>query len=529
MKKITLFAFLLSAILSSTAQEELFRTGNNIDAPPTSNRGTFPSPYCGPLEFNFDVEPITLVSVADINNVTDAAVDGTPAHEDFTTIVGNMEPGVDYDIALEGNTGGGFTNRFIVFVDWNQNDILDDAGEVYEILETILGSTGTDGQQATGVISVPEDALTGETRMRVKKIFGLLDFMDPCLGAGFGQAEDYTVNISSGDSLECGGLFVDSGGISAPGDAPVDTGYQNNENLTFTILPDNPGEVVTVTFTYVDIETAGGTGVQDGCWDFLTVYDGPDTSSPVLAATLCGEESGDGSTPSVPESLLSVGDSFTSTHPSGALTWVFTSDGSVPQTGWEADITCEQGTVECEAAENFMVSNVLDTTADMTWDEAPTANDGYQAAVYLQGADPTVAAPVYISAVLDQTTTSDTATGLSAEIAYDAYLFTICDLSATPPLFELSGPITFNTILNTTVFETDTLAMYPNPTNGMVTLRANVSIETLEVYNILGQVVINRAPNVSEITLDVSSLQSGTYFVKATAEGVTTTQKLIKR
>src|SRR5690606_862760 len=103
-----------------------------------------------------------------------------------------------------------------------------------------------------------------------------------------------------------------SGGVSG--------NYSANESTTTTIAPDVSGEAVTVTFTYVDIETSTENGAQDGCWDYLTIYNGPNTGSPVLAQTLCGEESGDGGTPSVPGSVLSVGMSFTSTDASGALT-----------------------------------------------------------------------------------------------------------------------------------------------------------------------------------------------------------------
>jgi hypothetical protein len=156
----------------------------------------FPEPYCGPLEFDFNVEPMTNVEFAGIANRSDAAVDGSPSHEDFTDISGDVLAGESYDIILEGNTNGGFTNRFAVFVDWNQNDVLDDAGEVYEITTTINGSDGDDGQQAIQTLDVPIDALEGKTRMRVKKIFGTADYLDPCLGAGFGQAEDYSINVT---------------------------------------------------------------------------------------------------------------------------------------------------------------------------------------------------------------------------------------------------------------------------------------------------------------------------------------------
>lgn len=307
-----------------------------------------------------------------------------------------------------------------------------------------------------------------------------------------------------------GDLFFDPGG---PGGSTSDGAPGNYPNCNCITTSTLQG-ITELTFDTFNVF---------GNFDWVRVIDGSDNTGTVLYDN--GPNGTNDGDITLNDMLASAG-TTTFTGTSGDMTIEFRASIIVNQEGFQISFPSEGG---CEAAENFMVSNVLDTTADMTWDEAPTANDGYQTAVYLQGADPIVDVPIYVSDILAQTTTSDTATGLSAEIAYDAYLFTICDLSATPPLFELSGPITFNTILNTTVFETDTLAMYPNPTNGMVTLRANVSIETLEVYNILGQVVINRAPNVSEITLDVSSLQSGTYFVKATAEGVTTTQKLIKR
>ncbi len=155
----------------------------------------FPSPYCGPLNFIRTIEPITLVEVAGINNRSDAAIGGSPAHEDFTAVEGVMELGANYLVALEGNTNGVFENRFVIFIDWNQNGALDDAGEVYEIAETISGSTGTDGQQAAGLITVPADAMLGSTRMRVKKIFRTSNYLNPCLGAHSGQAEDYTIQV----------------------------------------------------------------------------------------------------------------------------------------------------------------------------------------------------------------------------------------------------------------------------------------------------------------------------------------------
>ena len=146
--------------------------------------------FCEP-SFSY-VEPITRVVFADIDN--SSSPDSAEGYEDFTSVVGNVTLTETYDIALEGYTGGNWTNYFTVWVDWNQNGTFEDT-EMYQI-GSITASTGTDGQQATGTISVPDTALIGETRMRVIKNFNSSP-TDPCGSYSFGQAEDYTLNVES--------------------------------------------------------------------------------------------------------------------------------------------------------------------------------------------------------------------------------------------------------------------------------------------------------------------------------------------
>lgn len=137
-----------------------------------------------------------------------------------------------------------------------------------------------------------------------------------------------------------GDVFTDPGG--------VDDFYDNDQLVIYQICPQNPSENVSITFDFVDIEVnVSGTGIQDGCWDFLTIYDGPDTSSPVLAQTLCGELEVSGQTPSDPNSLLQAGDVFTATN--GCLTVVFESDAVVINQGWSATVDCGAEVVDCSA------------------------------------------------------------------------------------------------------------------------------------------------------------------------------------
>src|SRR5690606_402604 len=67
-----------------------------------------------------------------------------------------------------------------------------DAGETHPI-GNIVNSTGLDAVQAVADITIPLTALDGLTGMRVIKKFNTA--APPCNDAGFGQAEDYLLNI----------------------------------------------------------------------------------------------------------------------------------------------------------------------------------------------------------------------------------------------------------------------------------------------------------------------------------------------
>ena len=202
----------------------------------------------------------------------------------------------------------------------------------------------------------------------------------------------------------CGDKFYDTGG--ANGD------YQNNEFVTWIISPDVEGDHITVTFTQFNVETA---------WDALYVHNGPDASYPLIP-------SGNGPTANFPAGgYYGVGlpGPFTSTHSSGALTFVFMSDSAFPYSGWVADVTCESLGVENQTFENF--------------------------------------------------------------------------------------------------------TFYPNPVDNTLNLKANSEIQTVIVYNLLGQEVLKALPNNSTPTLEVGNLPTGAYLMKVTIDGNEKAYRLLKK
>ena len=126
-----------------------------------------------------------------------------------------------------------------------------------------------------------------------------------------------------------GDNFFDNGG-------PNDD-YEVNSDEVTTITPDNAGDVVTVEFLSFAVENG---------WDGLLIHDGPDTSAPLIDSGGTGfQNAPDGAwtgsgTDDTTDPFSAEGETFVSSHPSGALTFRFVSDGSVTEAGWEADVTC---------------------------------------------------------------------------------------------------------------------------------------------------------------------------------------------
>ena len=181
---------------------------------------TFPSPYCTVNPADTTTEEITSI---DFGGTTITNIDLSSISIDETATIITINQEGTYTLEVAGNTVGDFDNDIVAFIDWNQNDVLDDAGEIYEI-GTITNSIGSDGVFISMDITVPTGAVLGTTRIRITKTYQDPDSpaeIDPCgilffpfgFGpfGGYGQALDFTLEIEaplSIDSFEVNDLTV---------------------------------------------------------------------------------------------------------------------------------------------------------------------------------------------------------------------------------------------------------------------------------------------------------------------------------
>ena len=138
-------------------------------------------------------EHITNVTFNSINN--NSGNDTADGYEDFTSISTAIKRTQSHQVNVTFNTAG-YQDHCYVFIDWNQDYKFDKATERYD-----LGNQTEEVVTAALNIRVPDDAVLGETRMRV-----IIEYYqnDAPNGEGacdddhtseWGETEDYTVII----------------------------------------------------------------------------------------------------------------------------------------------------------------------------------------------------------------------------------------------------------------------------------------------------------------------------------------------
>jgi len=145
---------------------------------------------------------------------------------------------------------------------------------------------------------------------------------------------------------DCYGTLTDS-----ESNPIVGTYYSHNENYTFTICP--PGAIsIDIIFTFFETEST---------FDYLRIFDGPDTNSPLIGGPFSGN--------SIPPSITS----------NGCITINFISDNNVALEGfalyWEAQITPPPNPIITLPNAPTCSTNVLTITLDQMihCDSVPTS------------------------------------------------------------------------------------------------------------------------------------------------------------
>jgi hypothetical protein len=283
-----------------------------------------------------------------------------------------------------------------------------------------------------------------------------------------GESPSYL--ISEGKTVyvdDKGAFFYDTGGDGS--------GYANNENYTITFKPLDENSQVSYDFNSFDIEYEGSCG-----YDVLSVYDSSIVNSSALIGSYCGKTS-----PGV----------YTASNSEGAITFVFSSDVGVTDSGWKAELS-QVGTYK------------------VTFDITDKNNEPINGVNVNLGSKSNITSSNGVAIIRNVIPQAGISYTLTKE-GYDEY-------TGTVDVRDKDETVTVQMSLNTAIDDLNesNFKLYPNPSNGLFNIEfiniSDASEYVVQVYNVLGVMVYNKVINVNQSSkeqIDITDKANGMYIL----------------
>ena len=309
--------------------------------------------------------------------------------------------------------------------------------------------------------------------------------------------------------------------------------YSDNANGTLTINPGTANSRIELSFNSFAVET---------CCDRLMIYDGPDAQSPLLATLT--------TMPSLP---------IMATNSTGALTLVFTSDGSVTASGFDAAVTCVTAPT--------ILPDLLLTQIGASPSSVPVGNNlSLSATVANQGGGSATSSAVgyYLSTnqVLDASDIllgTSAGTSLAASVSANRQLVAAVPVSVTPgayyvlfmadPLNAVAEANETNNLASLAVTVTTGLAsreqtagygvaVAPNPVANGNALRVQMTgvgaacTASVDLFNALGQRMSSQqlqlgTGRANQAEIPTRGLATGVYVLHLTGPNLNVTRRVV--
>ena len=158
----------------------------------TTTGGVVTPTYCASKGNSVAYEYIDLVSLGSISRTSGADAGYYNGTASSTSLAAGSAQTISFSA---GFVGTAYTEYVKVYIDYNQNGVFTDAGE---LVVSAAGSTAATTR--TGSFTVPTTAKSGATRLRV--VLSDASATTSCGSYSYGETEDYTVNITGGARLD---------------------------------------------------------------------------------------------------------------------------------------------------------------------------------------------------------------------------------------------------------------------------------------------------------------------------------------
>lgn len=481
------------------------------------------------------VTPITSFEIVGVGSNT-SSVESDVYYEDFTSKIFDLTAGQKYSVKIKGKNNVSYApDTYTLFMDWNQNGILDDDNEIVSE-GYIYESTGTDDKFTQFDFTVPQNVINGNTRLRVLKIQSATTYSMfwPTGACGYnfasGQVEDYSLKIS--------------GGITDPGcdfDCPTDMNVNTlpgqstatvNYNLPFTCST-QPATTCNLTYPSNNFEN----GINNSNFNLVAndfdVPAGQTMKITQIIPNLVRNSFGASVTfykdnngkpgeqiATYPDltyaSQTQIGTGF-SGYPVFEVVMNLPTALEVTSGKYWVAINAQGPLIFWESKSNGTTAPSHTSTNGTIWTASPTGLDGVFKVGY-ECADTSTPEVVLTEGLESGSEFPEGNTIVVHNLVYKGIVIDTC-------IFNVK----VNKILATTDVIKDQISVYPNPVKDFLKISNIQDIKKVNIYDMSGKLVFMKELNNKNADLDLSKLNSGIYILKVNSGKEVKAFKLIKK
>lgn len=494
----------------------------------------------------------------DGNGISNVQIGGTDfpttdlTYFDLTATAVSLQKAVNANVQVTFATG--FTYDTNVWIDFNDNFTF----EASELVKSVIATVFTNPNTLDASFIMPLTAALGTHRMRIATADSGQATPNPCYSGSYGVTLDFNVTITAAPAciapqgLAASAVTATTATVSWTALTPAPaTGYEyvvSASNVTPTVagiattaasVPLTLLTPVTQYYVFVRSNCGGSFSAWSSSITFTTPcapVSAPATEnfSTFLPACWTTRTGGDLTTgPTGPAPLFGGwgADGFANVTSVGAIDvnvwqlstlndWIISPQFTIPATGYKLQFdaaatqylfgagTPVAPTTPWEADDKIEV--LVSTTGTSNWTVLNTFTNTNQ---------PSFTGNNYVYSL-------DAYNGQTVRIAFRAFEGTAngaADIEFSIDNFNVSN------VLKTESFDLTGFASYPNPVKDILNISYIKEISNVSIYNLLGQEVMSKSVNASQSKIDMSNLNSGTYLVKVTVDGLVKTIKVLKQ
>ncbi len=466
--------------------------------------------YCASQGGSVADELIGRVQIGTINNPST----GGTGYTDFTSISTNLTKGTSTTITVTPTwTGSTYPEGYAVFIDYNQNGLFTDAGEL------VWSKAAATTTPATGSFTVSATAATGPTRMRVSMKYNGIP--TACEAFQYGQVEDYTVNLVAGTP--------DTIAPSAPTNLTASGTTQTTTNLSWTASTDNVGvtgydvyqgatlkaTVATTSYAVTGLTAATAytfsVKAKDAAGNISASSNSVNVTTSSTAITYCTSQGNNTADEKIGRVAVgTINNASTGTAGYENFTAISTNAArSSAQTititpAWTSTVYSEGYAVFIDYNQNGVFTDAGETVFTKATSTATTATGSF-----------TIPATATLGATRMRVSMKYNGVPTSCEaFSYGQVEDYTINITSAAKEFEAKENVVVD------------IKLYPNPTSSILNVTSVSEKATFRIFNLIGQTVAEG--KIADGTIDVSRLNNGNYIMEISDNETSITKRFIK-